>query len=74
VDLTGPSAERQLAVTRQSADNGSLGGVDPHQRAPVQPDPFGGLLGAAGEAVDEVRLHLHHVLGGQRPDVLGHVG
>ena len=64
----------QLAVTRQGADDGGLAGVDPRQPAPLQPDVSGGLLGAAGEAVDEVRLHLHHVLGCQRADMFGHVG
>ena len=66
--------DHQLAVTRQGADDGGLGGVDPRQPSPLQPDPPGGLLGTAGEAVQEVRLHLHHLLGGQRADVFGHVG
>ena len=55
----------QLAVTSKDADDRGLGGVDPRQPSPVQPDPSGWLLRTAGEATDEVRLDLHHLLGGQ---------
>jgi hypothetical protein len=64
----------QLAVAGQGADDGRLGGVDPHQPSPLQPDPPGGLFGATREAVHEVCLHVHHLLGGQRPDMFGHIG
>ena len=57
--------DHQLAVTGQGADDGGLGGVDPRQPSPLQPDPSGWLLRTAGEATDEVRLDLHHLLGGQ---------
>ena len=46
--------DHQLAVTGQGADDGGLGGVDPRQPSTLQPDPPGGLLGAAGEATHEV--------------------
>ncbi len=57
--------DHQLAVTGQGADDGGLSGVDPSQPSPVQPGPSGWLLGAAGDAVEELRLDLHHLLGGQ---------
>lgn len=66
--------DHQLAVTSQGADHGGLGGVDSRQAPTVQPDPSGRLPGAAGEAVNEVRLDLQHLLGGQRTAMSGDVG
>ncbi|MDQ3484471.1 MAG: hypothetical protein M3445_03520, partial [Actinomycetota bacterium] len=64
----------QLPITSQDADDRSLTGVDPTQSTSLQPDPSGGVLGAPGDAADEVRLDVQYVLRGQRPDVLRHIG
>ena len=64
----------ELSAACQCAHDGRLVRVDAHQPTACRTNPLGRPLAPPRETTQDVVLDIKHLLRGQGPDVLGHVG